>query len=90
MRVVKPEIGGTFIPASAESYKGKLRDLLEWYRRQMKVMDVEVHLNDEVIIKNIAVNSDNLIDYIGTSGKVRDMRIWLKQLTINQESMLGG
>lgn len=41
-------LGGTFIPASAEFYKGKLRDLLEWYRRQMKVMDVEVHLNDEV------------------------------------------
>ena len=42
-------LGGTFIPASAESYKGKLRDLLAWYRRQMKVMDVEVHLNDEVV-----------------------------------------
>lgn len=41
-------LGGTFIPASAESYKGKLRDLLAWYRRQMKIMDVEVHLNDEV------------------------------------------
>ena len=24
-------LGGTFIPASAESYKGKLRDLLDWY-----------------------------------------------------------
>lgn len=47
-------------------------------------------LNDEVIIKNISVNSDNLIDYIGTSGQVRDMRIWLKQLTTYQESMLGG
>lgn len=41
-------LGGTFIPASAESYKGKLRDLLAWYRRQMKIMDVEIHLNDEV------------------------------------------
>lgn len=41
-------LGGTFIPASAESYKGKLRDLLAWYRRQMKMMDIEVHLNDEV------------------------------------------
>ncbi len=29
-------LGGTFIPASAESYKGKLRELLEWYRLQMK------------------------------------------------------
>lgn len=41
-------LGGTFIPASAESYKGKLRDLLAWYRRQMDVLGIEVHLNDEV------------------------------------------
>ena len=41
-------LGGTFIPASAESYKGKLRDLLAWYRRQMDVMGIEVHLNEEV------------------------------------------
>ncbi len=41
-------LGGTFIPASAESYKGKLRDLLAWYRLQMKKLDIEVHLNDEV------------------------------------------
>ena len=42
------KLGGTFIAASAESYKGKLRDLLAWYRRQMKELGVEVHLNDEV------------------------------------------
>ena len=41
-------LGGTFIPASAESYKGKLRDLLAWYRRQMQVMNIEVRLNDEI------------------------------------------
>ena len=41
-------LGGTFIPASAESYKGKLRDLLAWYRRQMDKMGIEVRLNDEV------------------------------------------
>ncbi|MBR4451907.1 MAG: FAD-dependent oxidoreductase [Clostridia bacterium] len=41
-------LGGTFIPASAESYKGKLRDLLEWYRLQMKEMNIEIHLNDEI------------------------------------------
>ena len=39
------QLGGTFIPASAESYKGKLRDLLAWYRRQMVLLGVEVHLN---------------------------------------------
>ncbi|WP_026652687.1 FAD-dependent oxidoreductase [Butyrivibrio proteoclasticus] len=42
------ELGGTFIAASAESYKGKLRDLLAWYKRQMKELGVEVHLNTEV------------------------------------------
>ena len=41
-------LGGTFIPASAESYKGKLRDLLAWYRKQMIDLGIEVHLNEEV------------------------------------------
>ena len=41
-------LGGTFIPASAESYKGKLRELLEWYRLQMKKLNIEVKLNDEI------------------------------------------
>ncbi len=41
-------LGGTFIPASAESYKGKLRDLLAWYRRQMQELHIEVKLEDEV------------------------------------------
>ena len=41
-------LGGTFIPASSESYKGKLRDLLTWYRRQMDKLDIEVKLNTEV------------------------------------------
>lgn len=41
-------LGGTLIPASAESYKGKLRDLLEWYRHQMLALQIEVHLNTEI------------------------------------------
>lgn len=41
-------LGGTFIPASAESYKGKLRELLSWYRRQMDELHIEIHLNEEV------------------------------------------
>ncbi|MBQ0010169.1 MAG: 2-enoate reductase, partial [Ruminococcus sp.] len=41
-------LGGTFIPASAESYKGKLRDLLAWYRKQMTDLDIEIHFGDEV------------------------------------------
>ena len=41
-------LGGTFIAASAESYKGKLRQLLGWYLRQMQQLGIEVHLNTEI------------------------------------------
>ena len=41
-------VTGTFIPASAESYKGKLRDLLAWYIKKMKEMDIEIHLNEKI------------------------------------------
>lgn len=41
-------LGGTFIAASAESYKGKLRDLLAWYVKQMGDLKIEVHLNEEI------------------------------------------
>lgn len=42
------QLGGTFIAASAESYKGKLRELLAWYRRQMEQLGIEVHLNTKI------------------------------------------
>lgn len=41
-------LGGTFVAASAESYKGKLRDLLSWYRREIEKNGIEVHLNTTV------------------------------------------
>ena len=41
-------LGGVFIAASAESYKGKLRDLLTWYKKQMADLQVEVHLNETI------------------------------------------
>jgi 2-enoate reductase len=41
-------LGGTFIAASAESYKGRMRALLDWYRKQMTDLGVEIHLNTEV------------------------------------------
>ena len=41
-------LGGAFIAASAESYKGKLRELLSWYIRQMEQLNVEVHFGKEI------------------------------------------
>ena len=64
-------LGGTFIPASAESYKGKLRELLEWYRLQMKKLNIEVKLNDEV--KDIAVFGDSPV-IVATGSTPRQLR----------------
>ncbi len=64
-------LGGTFIPASAESYKGKLRELLEWYRLQMKKLNIEVKLNDE--IKDISVFGDSPV-IVATGSTPRQLR----------------
>ncbi len=42
------KLGGTFIAASAESYKEKLRMLLAWYRRKMEELEIDVHLGTEI------------------------------------------
>ena len=41
-------LGGAFIAAASESYKGKLRDLLDWYRRQMEELGIEIQYDYEV------------------------------------------
>ena len=64
-------LGGTFIPASAESYKGKLRELLEWYRLQMKKLNIEVKLNDEV--KDVSVFGDAPV-IVATGSTPRQLR----------------
>ena len=62
-------LGGTFIAASAESYKGKLRDLLSWYRREMEKLGVEVRLHTEV--KEIeSFGSDPVIIATGSTPRV--------------------
>ena len=64
-------LGGTFIPASAESYKGKLRELLAWYRAQMEKLNIEVKLNDE--IKDVAAFGDAPV-IIATGSKPVQLR----------------
>ena len=66
------KLGGTFIPASAESYKGKLRDLLAWYRREMDKLGIEVKLNTEVKDTNM-LRADDII--IASGAKPRKLNI---------------
>lgn len=64
-------LGGTFVPASGESYKGKLRDLLAWYRREIDKNKIEVRLNTEV--KDIkSIKADEYI--IATGSRARFLK----------------
>lgn len=81
------ELGGTFIPASAESYKGKLRQLLTWYRYQMDKLGVEVKLNTEV--KDIkSFNGEPVI--IATGSKPRILPVPGKEKMIEACDYLNG
>ena len=65
-------LGGTFIAASAESYKGKLRDLLSWYRRQMEKLGIDVRYGTEV--RDItSLDADEVI--IATGAKPRKLPV---------------
>ena len=80
-------LGGTFIPASSESYKGKLRLLLEWYRHQMDKLGIEVRYNTEV--KDIKeFNGEPVV--IATGSKPRILPVPGKEKMIEACDYLNG
>ena len=80
-------LGGTFIPASAESYKGKLRDLLAWYRKKMKDLDIEIHYNSE--IKDLS-QFDGKDIIVATGAKARKLNVPGFDKTIEACDFLNG
>ena len=66
------DLGGVFTLAGKASFKEKLRELLAWYKLQMKELDIEVHLNSEV--KNL---DDIKADYyiVATGSKARRLKV---------------
>lgn len=64
-------LGGTFIAASAESYKDNLRQLLAWYRRQMQEMEIEIHYG-ETVTDTARFGSDPVI--VATGAKPRILK----------------
>ena len=81
------KLGGIFIPASSESYKGKLRDLLAWYRYQMEKLQIEVKFNDE--IKDISEFKGEPV-VIATGSKPRVLNIPGKERMIEACEYLNG
>ena len=65
-------LGGVFIPAAAPSFKEKDRALIEWYRRQIAKLGIEVKFNAEV--KDIdSLGADEVV--IATGAKPRKLGI---------------
>ena len=61
-------LGGIFIAAASPEFKEKDRELIEWYRREMVKLNIEVKLNTEV--KNIDdIKADKVV--IATGAKPR-------------------
>ncbi len=65
-------LGGIFIAAAAPYFKEKDRDLIEWYKRELQKLPVEIKLNTE--IKNVAsLNADEVI--VATGSKARKIPV---------------
>ena len=65
-------LGGVFVPAAAPSFKEKDRQLIAWYLRQMKELNIEIHLNSEV--RNIKdIWADEIV--IATGSTPRKLKI---------------
>ena len=65
-------LGGIFIAAAAPYFKEKDRDLIEWYKRELQKLPVEIKLNTE--IKDVAgLNADEVI--VATGSKARKIPV---------------
>ena len=65
-------LGGIFIAAAAPYFKEKDRDLIEWYKRELEKLPVEIRLNTE--IKDVAsLNADEVI--VATGSKARKIPV---------------
>jgi len=80
-------LGGTFIPASNESYKGKLRQLLYWYRHQMDKLGIRIKYNTE--IKDIKMFKNEPV-IIATGSKPRILNVPGKEKMIEACEFLNG
>ena len=66
------KLGGIFIAAAAPIFKEKDRDLIEWYKRQIAKLGIEVKFNTEV--KDLSkLDADEIV--VATGSKARKMRI---------------
>lgn len=62
------KLGGVFIPAAAPDFKEKDKELIEWYKRQISKLPIEVKLNTEITDIN-SIDADKIIVATGSVPK---------------------
>ena len=55
------ELGGVFIAAAAPEFKEKDKQLIEWQKKQLRKLGVEVHMNTEVQADNLPEADEYII-----------------------------
>lgn len=81
------KLGGVFIPASMPSFKEKDKMLLDWYRRQIDKLNIEVKYNSEITnLKDIV--ADEIV--IATGSKPKKLPISGVEKTIETIDYLNG
>ena len=67
-------LGGVFIAAAAPSFKEKDRDLIKWYEKEIKDLNIEVKFNTEIKPEDIAkLGADEVV--VATGSKARKLRV---------------
>lgn len=67
-------LGGVFIAAAAPSFKEKDRDLIKWYEKEIKDLNIEVKFNTEVKPEDIAkLGADEVV--VATGSKAIKLRV---------------
>ncbi len=80
-------LGGVFIPASAPDFKDADKRLLDWYRKQIKDMNIEVKYN--TLVTDIStLDADEIV--VATGAKARKLNISGFDKTVEAVDYLNG
>lgn len=81
------KLGGVFIPAAAFDFKENDRKLIEWYRRQIKNLGIEVKLKTEITDLS-KLDADEIV--IATGAKARKLKLEGAERCIDAVDYLNG
>ena len=81
------KLGGVFIPAAAPSFKEKDKVLIEWFKKQIKKLNIEVKFETEITSLE-SLDADEII--IATGAKPRKLNLPGFEKTIDAVDYLNG